>query len=163
MHFFSIDSSSRHEKRCQMLQRLFWLFQCSKNPLCYPYLNQGVRLCPPHYYRHPRIFRPSNGPEVCTLHMNECYNHEKITTRNGSNSYQISRAFLYLHMLHLRRNSYFNCTHFYLDFFLVTLVLICEIIAYEFKHGLRTPNEGLNQRNLKIWANLADKICFGCT
>ena len=31
-HFFSIDSSSRHEKRCQMLQRLFWLFQCSKNP-----------------------------------------------------------------------------------------------------------------------------------
>ena len=30
--FFSIDSSSRHEKRCQMLQRLFWLFQCSKNP-----------------------------------------------------------------------------------------------------------------------------------
>ena len=33
-HFFSIDSSSRHEKRCQMLQRLFWLFQCSKNPLC---------------------------------------------------------------------------------------------------------------------------------
>ena len=33
LHFFSIDSSSRHEKYCQMLQRLFWLFQCSKNPL----------------------------------------------------------------------------------------------------------------------------------
>ena len=30
-------------------------------------------------------------------------------------------------------------------------------------HGLRTPNEGINQRNLKIWANGADKTCFGCT
>ena len=28
-------------------------------------------------------------------------------------------------------------------------------------HGLRTPNEGINQRNLKIWPNVADKICFG--
>ena len=34
LHFFSIDSWSRHEKYCQMLQRLFWLFLCSKNPLC---------------------------------------------------------------------------------------------------------------------------------
>ena len=25
-------------------------------------------------------------------------------------------------------------------------------------HGLRTPNEGINQRNLKIWADVADKI-----
>ena len=32
LHIFSIHSSSRHEKLCQMLQRLFWLFQCSKNP-----------------------------------------------------------------------------------------------------------------------------------
>ena len=30
-------------------------------------------------------------------------------------------------------------------------------------HGLRTPNEGINQRNLKFWANVADKICFGRT
>ena len=30
-------------------------------------------------------------------------------------------------------------------------------------HGLRTPNEGINQRNLKIWADVADKICFGHT
>ena len=30
-------------------------------------------------------------------------------------------------------------------------------------HGLRTPNEGINQRNLKIWANVADKICLGHT
>ena len=26
------------------------------------------------------------------------------------------------------------------------------------KHGLRTPNEGINQRNLKTWADVADKI-----
>ena len=31
------------------------------------------------------------------------------------------------------------------------------------KHGLQTPNEGINQRNLKIWADVADKICFGRT
>ena len=30
-------------------------------------------------------------------------------------------------------------------------------------HGLRTPNEGINQRNLKILADVANKICFGCT
>ena len=30
-------------------------------------------------------------------------------------------------------------------------------------HGLRTPNECLNQRILKIWADVADKICFGRT
>ena len=27
-------------------------------------------------------------------------------------------------------------------------------------HGLRTLNEGKNQRNLKILADVADKICF---
>ena len=30
-------------------------------------------------------------------------------------------------------------------------------------HGLRTPNEGINQRHLKNWADVADKICFGRT
>ena len=30
-------------------------------------------------------------------------------------------------------------------------------------HGLRTPNEGINQRYLKIWAVVADKICLGPT
>ena len=34
-HIFGIPSSSRHEKHCQMLQTLFWLFQCSKNSRCY--------------------------------------------------------------------------------------------------------------------------------
>jgi hypothetical protein len=28
-------------------------------------------------------------------------------------------------------------------------------------HGLRTPNEGINQGYLKNWADVADKICFG--
>ena len=27
----------------------------------------------------------------------------------------------------------------------------------------RTPNEGIDQRYLKIWADVADKICFGRT
>ena len=31
-HIFGNPSSNRHEKRCQMLQTLFWLFQGSKNP-----------------------------------------------------------------------------------------------------------------------------------
>ena len=31
---------------------------------------------------------------------------------------------------------------------------------YAFTHGLRTPNEGINQRNMKIWVDVADKICF---
>ena len=30
-----------------------------------------------------------------------------------------------------------------------------ELRKDTFKHGLRTPNEGKNQRNLKIWANVA--------
>ena len=30
-------------------------------------------------------------------------------------------------------------------------------------HGLRTPNEGINQRYLKNWADVADKVCFGRT
>ena len=31
------------------------------------------------------------------------------------------------------------------------------------KHELQTPNEGIHQRNLKIWADVADKICFSHT
>ena len=30
-------------------------------------------------------------------------------------------------------------------------------------HGLRTPNEGINQRYLKNWTDVANKICFGRT
>ena len=31
------------------------------------------------------------------------------------------------------------------------------------RHGLRTPNEDINQRYLKNWAGVADKISFGRT
>ena len=39
------------------------------------------------------------------------------------------------------------------------LVILHQIVS----HGLRTPNEGINQRYLKIWADKADKLCFGRT
>ena len=32
------------------------------------------------------------------------------------------------------------------------------IQAFEHDHGLRTPNEGINQRYLRNWADVADKI-----
>ena len=35
--------------------------------------------------------------------------------------------------------------------------------CYNIKHGLRTPIEGINQRYLKNWADVAVKICFGRT
>ena len=35
LHFFSISSSSRHEKRCRMFKRIYCRFQCSRNYLCY--------------------------------------------------------------------------------------------------------------------------------
>ena len=50
-HIFGISSSSRHEKRCQMLERLFWLFQCSKNPWC---IKQAILL---NYFEE--IFYPA--------------------------------------------------------------------------------------------------------
>ena len=37
--------------------------------------------------------------------------------------------------------------------------LCCVVVV----HGIRTPNEGINQRYLKNWADVADKICFGRT
>ena len=33
-HIFGIPSSSRHEKCCQILQTLFWVFQYSRNSQC---------------------------------------------------------------------------------------------------------------------------------
>ena len=36
-------------------------------------------------------------------------------------------------------------------------------ISFLQNHGLRTPNEGINQSYLKNWADVADKICFGRT
>ena len=51
-------------------------------------------------------------------------------------------------------------------FALDQIIFVLQIIFLLFDgivHGLRTPNEGINQRNLKIWANVADKIGFGRT
>ena len=35
------------------------------------------------------------------------------------------------------------------------------VTLYVYKHGLWTPKEGINQRYLKNWADVANKICFG--
>ena len=35
--------------------------------------------------------------------------------------------------------------------------------SFVIPHGLWTPNEGINHRYLKNWAEVADKICFGRT
>ena len=34
----------------------------------------------------------------------------------------------------------------------------CDLV-----HGVRTPNEGISKRNLKIWPDVADKIRLGRT
>ena len=41
------------------------------------------------------------------------------------------------------------------------LLLKVDKIQNGLGHGLRTPNAGINQRNLKFWADVADKVCFG--
>ena len=43
------------------------------------------------------------------------------------------------------------------------LLFVIEKMLEDLDHGLRTPNEGINQRYLKNWADVADKICFGRT
>ena len=48
-----IYSSSRHEKRCRMLQRIFWLFQCSRNQRFIP-LNSMLQ-CSPILQRNQAI------------------------------------------------------------------------------------------------------------
>ena len=53
--------------------------------------------------------------------------------------------------------------------FLSKVVTICLILSrpivfcVTFTHGLRTSNEGINQRYQKNWADVADKICFART
>ena len=41
--------------------------------------------------------------------------------------------------------------------------MIMSHYFYDLTHGLRTPDEGINQKYLKNWADVADKICFGRT
>ena len=38
-----------------------------------------------------------------------------------------------------------------------------QICFVRLRNRLRTPSEGINKKNLKIWAGVADKICFGRT
>ena len=53
------------------------------------------------------------------------------------------------------RNYGFDFLHF--------VIFQVQYIRYCWKHRLRTPNEGINQRYLKNWAEVAGKICFGRT
>ena len=47
--------------------------------------------------------------------------------------------------------------------FLILSDQLCVVEKQHHMHGLRTPNEGINQRHLKNWADVADKRCFGRT
>ena len=40
---------------------------------------------------------------------------------------------------------------------------MCSELCCPKNHGLRTPNEGIDQKYLENWADVADKICFGRT
>ena len=57
--------------------------------------------------------------------------------------------------------------HFFTEFWWnrnVQIATVCDsVFYYVFIHGLWTPHEGINWRNLKNWADVADKICFGRT
>ena len=46
---------------------------------------------------------------------------------------------------------------------LITTLIMNLYYLNTFEHGLRTPNEGIDHRYLKNWADVADKICFGRT
>ena len=45
----------------------------------------------------------------------------------------------------------------------ITRQSIAQKIENDWVHGPQTPNEGIDQRNLKNWVDVADKICFGRT
>ena len=82
---------------------------------------------------------------------------DKYMIRNMANNYTQNINF-YL------RPKHFCLTHsakkkirFILFFFFIKGV----VCAYD--HGLWTLNEGINQRCLKNWADVADKICVGRT
>ena len=62
-------------------------------------------------------------------------------------------------------------TIFYEQVLQVLQVLFWQALPYKeepvrlesARHRLRTPNEGINQRYLKKWADVVYKICFGRT
>ena len=63
-------------------------------------------------------------------------------------------------MLHFKNNDNFLMDDFWKDLTIVTTLFFLLPFEFDSKvHGLRTPNEGINQRYLKNWADVADKIC----
>ena len=69
------------------------------------------------------------------------------------------------------KNAKMNCKSFWTILFtkvsndspseIITTLRLDKLLNIPLDHGLRTPNEGINQKNLKNWADVADKICFG--
>ena len=62
--------------------------------------------------------------------------------------------------------SFYSTQNFKSNCFIATIfssTISNDLDFNAFTHGLQTPNEGINQRNLKIWADVADKISFGRT
>ena len=56
--------------QCAWVQCIFRFVKCYRN-----FAHLLVRLCPPNYYWHPRIFRPSDGPVYSRdLYRNFCHN-----------------------------------------------------------------------------------------
>ena len=55
------------------------IFGRSVNPIP----TRGNRLCPPNYYWHTLIFRPSDGPALVTTEKSYAY-IDKVPTRNES-------------------------------------------------------------------------------
>ena len=44
------------------------------------------------------------------------------------------------------------------------IIKTCQVVKlHVWGHRIRTLNQGINQRNLKFWTDVADKICFGHT
>ena len=56
--------SPHHEERCQMLQTLFWLFQCSKNPQWQDIIHYAIKLIAETITRSRRHRCRRNAP-VC--------------------------------------------------------------------------------------------------
>ena len=78
-----------------------------------------------------------------------------------------------MHEILFKTNVFLNplLTHFDSEFRYMIVLRYCgqknslrhSCIIHPTDYGVRTPNEGINQRNLKFWADMADKICFGRT
>ena len=75
---------------------------------------------------------------------------------------QIYWYFFWLEILTDQIDWYFS----WLKVLTVLFVVDFDLTKYKSigkSHGLRTSNEGINLRNLKFWANVADNICLSST